>query len=124
MNYTLKDDRVVPKLSEFGQRRHEPTVWSGGDGTGDDIGVIGPSISRSPIAKVKAAVDPNKLRGKVGRFNHRGFGWIVYGANDELFFHINDCPGESELYRDQRVAFDIGQDRKGKPVAINVQVIK
>lgn len=69
---------------------------------------IGPSIRQSPTAKVSMPIEPNKLRGKVEKFNG----------------HINDCHGETSLRRGQLVTFDIGQDRKNLPIAVNVGLIK
>jgi cold shock CspA family protein len=52
-------------------------------------------------------------------FEERGFGWIARddGAPD-IFLHVSDVAGDFEPTRDDRVAFAIGADRKGRPTAV------
>jgi cold shock CspA family protein len=86
---------------------------------------IGPSIALSPRKAAETKPDENKLRGKVVKFNDmRGFGWIVCTDNSELFVHIRDCKGVSTLFTDQSVTYEVGADRKGKPIAVKVEVVR
>lgn len=86
---------------------------------------IGPSLGRSLSAKVEPTINPSKLRGRVVKFNAmRNFGWIECKDGSELFVHIRDCIGASTLLRGQHVTYEVGEDRKGLPIAVKVEVIR
>lgn len=111
---------LTPGLAAFGQRRAEPIIWNGGEGTGDEIGFIGPSLGRC----TSRLIDPNKLRGKVLMFDDsRGFGFIYSDEEPKLFVHIKQCIDVETLKKGQRVAYEIGEDRNGKRCAVNVETI-
>jgi CRISPR-associated protein Csm5 len=72
----------------------------------------------------QAAVSADQETGRVVRFfKQRGFGFIKPDAGGEdVFVHISDVPGESVLYEDQQVAYDVEIGDKG-PRAVNVTVL-
>lgn len=55
----------------------------------------------------------------------RGFGFLRQdGASADLFFHVREvdaCLAEEALVAGTRVAFDLGTDRTGRPVATNIR---
>ena len=51
------------------------------------------------------------------------FGYILNSkANEEIFFHINDC-GELTPEEGLRVEFDLGSDRMGRRKAVNIKSV-
>ena len=58
-------------------------------------------------------------------FDERGFGWITRddGAPD-IFLHVSDVAGDFEPTRDDRVAFAVGTDRKGRPTAVEAVILE
>lgn len=61
--------------------------------------------------------------GHVVKFDHeRKFGFIkLQTTNKELFFHIRAFRAGREPRIGEQVIFEIGQDKNGRPVAINIQ---
>ena len=106
-------------------------VWQGGEGTGDMIDFIGPSMGVSPRRtddrKPPKTVDPNKLRGKIVRyFESRGFGFIEPEDGDkDVWFHVSSTPEGMTIRRGLNVAYDIHRDiRTGKTSAVNLEVVR
>lgn len=62
--------------------------------------------------------------GKIKRITNKGFGFIENGSDKDLFFHSSSVEGGrfDELREGQRVAYTIGEGRKG-PCAENVRVV-
>lgn len=65
--------------------------------------------------------------GKVKFFNNdKGYGFIAPedGGNDS-FVHISavERAGMTTLQTDQRVSYDIENDQRGKPSAVNLQAV-
>ena len=63
-------------------------------------------------------------RGSIKWFSpQKKFGYILTDkANEELFFHINDC-GKFPPKEGLRVEFDLGSDRIGRKKAINIKSV-
>ena len=63
--------------------------------------------------------------GTVKFFNNaKGYGFIKPDTGDsDAFVHISavERSGMSTLDTDQRVSFDIEQDKRGRPTAVNLQ---
>ena len=63
--------------------------------------------------------------GTVKFFNNaKGYGFIKPDTGDsDAFVHISavERSGMSTLETDQRVSFDIEQDKRGRPTAVNLQ---
>lgn len=117
------NESATPRLPAFGNRKFEPDVWDGGEGTGCELSIIGPSLGRCTTAKI-APIDPKKLRGRVLNFNAaKRFGFIKVSPECRLFFHLSECGGAKSLTPGQRVAYEIGEDRNGRPAAVKVEVI-
>lgn len=54
----------------------------------------------------------------------KGYGFISYGEERDVFVHCNDCPDREPLQAGDRIRFDVMEDqRNGKMKAIHVQVI-
>ena len=64
--------------------------------------------------------------GKVKFFNvEKGYGFIAPdGGSPDVFVHVSAAvdAGLTGLVRDQRVSFDIGSARDGRPKAVNVRL--
>jgi cold shock CspA family protein len=67
--------------------------------------------------------------GRIRNFNvDRGFGFIsedgggVNGGNRDVFFHVRTLAEVFDPAPGQRVAFDSGEDRSGRPQAVNVRL--
>ena len=62
------------------------------------------------------------LQGIVKFFNQeKGFGFIKYEGDKEIFVHITAVAGNQPLNEGDAVSFEIGDGRKG-PMAVNVAV--
>ena len=63
--------------------------------------------------------------GTVKFFNpDKGFGFIQPdGGGNDAFVHVTavDKAGMSGLDKDQRISYDLEQDQRGKPSAVNLQ---
>ena len=63
--------------------------------------------------------------GTVKFFNPaKGFGFIQPdGGGNDAFVHVTavDNAGMSGLDKDQRISYDLEQDQRGKPSAVNLQ---
>jgi CspA family cold shock protein len=63
--------------------------------------------------------------GTVKFFNPaKGFGFIQPdGGGNDAFVHVTavDKAGMSGLDKDQRISYDLEQDQRGKPSAVNLQ---
>jgi len=93
----------------------EGKVWSGlpAEEMADVYSRIGPPLSS------------RKLRGVVVKYiDHRGIGWITQEDGSELFFHIRDCIGMTTVESGAEVAYEVGTDRKGKPIAVKVEKVR
>jgi CspA family cold shock protein len=57
----------------------------------------------------------------------RGFGFVKSydGISDSKFIHLSQIrkTGLSELSRGQRVSYELGPDRKGNMMAVNVELV-
>ncbi len=64
-----------------------------------------------------------RYEGRITKFDHeRKFGFIkLHTTNKEVFFHIRAFRAGREPRMGEQVIFDIGQDKNGRPVAINIQ---
>ncbi len=65
-------------------------------------------------------------KGTIIRLMDRGFGFIKGEEEGDLFFHSNDLQGAefSSLREGQEVEFETGQDKKGRPQAVNVKLVE
>ena len=65
------------------------------------------------------------ITGTVKFFNpDKGYGFIApEGGGDDAFVHISavERAGMRTLDKDQRVSYELEQDRRGKPSAVNLQ---
>ena len=65
--------------------------------------------------------------GTVKFFNPaKGFGFIQPdGGGNDAFVHVNavDKAGMNGLEKDQRISYDLEQDQRGKPSAVNLQAV-
>jgi CspA family cold shock protein len=64
--------------------------------------------------------------GTIQNYNSdRGFGFISPDSGSRLFFHIKDSPALGlNPTRGSRVSFTVGEDREGRPAAVDVAPIK
>ncbi len=73
--------------------------------------------------------DNKKYEGVVLWFNSVGYGFLKWSGSTEdqdMFCHFSDLldqPGYKTLKKDQKVEFEIGQNNRGEPKAINVRII-
>jgi cold shock protein len=62
--------------------------------------------------------------GTIRQLMDRGFGFIKTEEGKDLFFHRNEIEGVefSSLRVGQKVEFEMGQDKKGRPQAVKVKL--
>ncbi len=63
-------------------------------------------------------------KGTIKRLMDRGFGFIKGEGEEDLFFHRSSLQGVefANLRAGQEVEFEMGQDSKGRPQAVNVSL--
>ncbi len=63
-------------------------------------------------------------KGTIIKIMERGFGFIKPEQGEDLFFHSNDVEGVefNSLREGQEVEFEKGQERDGRPKAVNVKL--
>jgi len=63
-----------------------------------------------------------RQKGKVKFFNDaRGFGFIVPDdGSPDLFFHVSNLPEDVEPNLNDAVEYAIGEDRNGRPKAVEI----
>lgn len=64
--------------------------------------------------------------GKVIWFNNKtGYGFIERAGEKDLFVHFSDivCEGFKTLKKGQKVTFGLGENKNGRPKAINVKIL-
>lgn len=57
----------------------------------------------------------------------KGYGFITQENNEpDLFVHFSDVNAEGfkTLYKDQKVSYEIGVNKRGQPKAVSVNLIK
>ena len=55
----------------------------------------------------------------------KGYGFILQANNEpDLFVHFSDVnsDGFKTLYKDQKVSYEVGTNKRGQPKAINVVI--
>lgn len=72
-----------------------------------------------------------KYMGEVAWFDpKRGFGFILWDKDGvkqkDLFAHFSDihCEGFKTLYKGQKVSFGLGVNVRGRPKAVEIEVLK
>jgi len=63
--------------------------------------------------------------GKVIWFDNKaGYGFIEREGEKDLFVHFSDviCEGFKTLKKGQKVSFGLGENKNGRPKAVNVKV--
>ena len=62
--------------------------------------------------------------GTIKKLMDRGFGFINAGEEEDIFFHSNSLEGVefNSLSEGQKVEFEKGQGRDGRPAAVNVRL--
>jgi cold shock CspA family protein len=79
-------------------------------------------LCRMSVAQTKPSA-PARLSGRVKWFDFsKKFGFITASDGRDLFVHDSDCPYGSPQ-EGERVSFEIGADRKGRPCAVRVEII-
>jgi cold shock protein len=73
--------------------------------------------------------DSNVKQGIVSWFDpKKGFGFITPDDNSgvDIFVHFSDVNAEGfkTIYKDQRVSYKVGLNKRGQPKATNVTVLK
>jgi CspA family cold shock protein len=100
-------------------------VWNGlQNGEMDDINaLIGPSLGKS-LTQAPEPRKPKRSKGSVKMFNaDKSYGFIETGRRS-IFFHLSACEDSDTAYIPvgQRVSYEVGADKFGKPCAINVRM--
>ncbi|MFK4166640.1 cold-shock protein [Paenibacillus lautus] len=102
-------------------------VWDGlkGEDMTEVYAMVVPTNYKSLVAPPKPKREKAKSvrrKGKVRMFNlQRNFGFVRSGK-DDFFFHISTAtePGLTYLMHGERVTFEVGEDRQGRPIAVKV----
>lgn len=100
-------------------------VWNGlQNGEMDEINaLIGPSLGKS-ITQAPEPRKPKRSKGSVKMFNaDKSYGFIETGGRS-IFFHLSVCEDSDTAYIPvgQRVSYEVGADKFGKPCAVNVRM--
>ena len=101
----------------------EANTWRGGPETGEAITYIGVSLGESLIQAPEPR-KPKRSKGSVKMFNaEKSYGFIETGGRS-IFFHLSACEDSDTAYIPvgQRVSYDVGSDKFGKPCAVNVRM--
>ncbi len=63
-------------------------------------------------------------KGTIKKLMDKGFGFITEGGGEDIFFHSNSLEGVefNSLSEGQKVEFEKGQGRDGRPAAVNVRL--
>lgn len=106
----------------------DTATWTGGEGTGESIAIIGPSIRKSPVKKTEPRKEqkPGEFTGKIAApIRQRGFGFITPEDGDsDVLFHVSANPTAETLKRGTRVTYDLKRDiRSGRTLAVNVRPV-
>ncbi|MET3508559.1 cold-shock protein [Halalkalibacter oceani] len=106
-------DSLAPRLESFEQRKYEPIVWSGGEGTGDEIAYIEDTGYRCPRKEVVKR-EKNEKRRLKWYDETKGYGFTT----DGLFVHWREVEaGTPEA--GAIVECEVKESAKGKK-AVNV----
>lgn len=56
----------------------------------------------------------------------KGYGFISCEGDTDLFVHFSDVnsDGFKTLYKDQKVSYEVGTNKRGQPKAVNVNIVK
>ena len=71
-------------------------------------------------------MEDNQFIGKVIWFDNKaGYGFIERQGEKDLFVHFSDvvCDGFKTLKKGQKVSFNLGENKNGRPKAVNVKVV-
>lgn len=102
-------------------------TWDGlnGEEMAEVFSRIGPSLGYSPRSELPNKSKDKRLSGYVRRYyDDRGFGFIGREDGSDVHFHINAVQGADKLRTGDRVTFEIGEDKRGKPTAKNVRLAR
>lgn len=102
-------------------------MWDGlkGEDMTEVYSMVVPTNYKSPVAPPKPKREKAKSmrrKGKVRMFNsEKNFGFLRSGK-DDFYFHISSAaePGLSYLMSGERVTFEVGEDRQGRPIAVKL----
>ncbi|MBS1553116.1 MAG: type III-B CRISPR module RAMP protein Cmr6 [Bacteroidetes bacterium] len=67
--------------------------------------------------------DPSKLKGIIVIVTDKGYGFIKYNGNKELFFHFNDVVNKNLIKENTEVEFEIGKGKNNKDAAMKVVIL-
>lgn len=100
-------------------------VWDGlfGEEQEEVNALIGPSLGKS-LTRAPEPRKPKCSKGSVKMFNaDKGYGFIETGGRS-IFFHLSECDELDTAYIPvgQRVSYEVGADKMGKPCAVNVRM--
>lgn len=100
----------------------EANTWRGGPETGEAITDIGVSLGES-LTQAPEPRKPKWTKGVVKMFSEKGYGFIETGGRS-IFFHLSACEDSDTAYIPvgQRVSYEVGADKFGKPCAVNVRM--
>ncbi|MET3508574.1 cold-shock protein [Halalkalibacter oceani] len=106
-------DSLEPRLQSFQERRSEPEVWAGGEGTGDEIAYIEDTGYRCPRKEVVRR-EKNEKRRLKWYDEAKGFGFTT----DGLFVHFREIEAGTPK-AGAIVECEVKESAKGKQ-AVNV----
>lgn len=98
-------------------------TWWGGAGTGDELKWLTSTGYTSPRKPAEPKRSNRRHTGKVIRWDSdRGYGWIEIDGGATVFVHVSELrrAGMDRLTYGERLTFEVGKGKNGKPAAINV----
>lgn len=102
-------------------------AWDGlkGEDMTEVYSRIGPSLGYSPRSEQPSSPKVKRQIGYVRRYyDDRRFGFIGREEGPDVHFHISAVQGAEKLRTGSRVKFEIGADKRGKPTARNVSLVR
>lgn len=100
-------------------------VWDGlkGEDMTEVYSRIGPSLGYSPRSEQPKKPKDKRLNGYIRRYyDDQKYGFIGREGAKDVHFHISAVQSAGKPQIGDRVTFEIGTDKRGKPTAKNVRL--
>lgn len=119
----IAEDLPIKAASSFVGEDY--SVENNGSDSGEEKSFSQEDAKDQVVAPATIQIDPEtgKYIGRVKWYNMRkGYGFLIRGAGEEIFFHKSNSNADPELYQEgQWVLYDVEETRKG-PEATEIEL--